>query len=115
MCTRFEQAVFVVDLGKLVRRARAKSFALRPRHIRVADLAFEPGTRRKRGALLALEPRHGRSGLAPDAVRAHHLDEHAFAQAAVGSPQTLARKRAADGVEGDRAGEHEAGASDTGA
>ena len=49
---RFEQTIFVVDLGELVGGARAKSLALGARDIRIVDLAFEPGPRRRRAALL---------------------------------------------------------------
>ena len=92
-CSGLEQTIFVVDLGKLVRGARAKSLALGARHVRIADLAFEPGPRRRRPALLPFEPCHDPSGFAPDAVGAHHLDQHAFAQAAIGDAQARARER----------------------
>ena len=46
----------------------------------------------------------------PHAVLAHHLHQHAFAQAAVGDAQPLARKGAADRFENGAAGEHQIGA-----
>ena len=55
---RFEHAVFVVDFGKLIGGAGAKAFALGARHIRIAELALEPGPRRQGAALLVLESRH---------------------------------------------------------
>src|SRR6202046_1476481 len=49
-------------------------------------------------------------GLSPHAVLAHHLDQHAFAQAAIGDAQARAREGAANGVEDGAAGEHQVGA-----
>src|SRR5262249_20912052 len=46
----------------------------------------------------------------PDAVLAHHLHQHALAQAAVGNPQPPAREGAAHSIENGAAGEHEIGA-----
>ena len=106
----FQQMKFVVDLGELVSGARAKTFALGARHIGIVDLAFEPGARGGRAAFVALEPRHDASGFAPHAVGAHHLDQHALAQTAIGDAQSLARKKSANGVEDGAAGEHEIGA-----
>ena len=52
-----------------------------------------------------------RHGLAiPHAVLAHHLHQHALAQAAVGDAQPLARERAADRFQDGAAGEHQVGA-----
>src|SRR6202040_2279579 len=48
--------------------------------------------------------------LAPDAVLAHHLDQHAFAQPAVGDPQPPARECAPDRSENGATGKHEIGA-----
>src|SRR4029077_12223607 len=56
--TRLEHAVFVVDLGELIGGAGAKAFALGAHHVRIAELALEPGSRRQGAALLVLEPRH---------------------------------------------------------
>src|SRR4029078_2036961 len=46
------------------------------------------------------------------AVLAHHLDQHAFAQATVGDAQAQQRKGAPEGIEYGAAGEHEIGALD---
>ena len=46
------------------------------------------------------------------AVLAHHLDQHAFAQAAVGDAQPRQRKGLADGIEDGAAREHQVGALD---
>ena len=40
-----EQAIFVVDLDQLEGGARTKAFLLGARHIRIGELAFEPGAR----------------------------------------------------------------------
>jgi hypothetical protein len=53
------------------------------------------------------------SAFAPNPVGAHHLDQHAFAQAAIGDAQALAGKKSADGVEDGTAGEHKVGALGT--
>src|ERR1700733_10239167 len=45
----------------------------------------------------------------PDTVLAHHLDENALAEAAVGDPQPRTGKGAADRFENGTAGEHEVG------
>ena len=52
----------------------------------------------------------------PTPRRRDHLHQHAFAQPAVGDPQPLTGKGAADGVENGATGEHEVGAlgADTG-
>ena len=81
----FEQVMLVVDFSKLVGRAGAKAFALGPRHIRVADLALEPSPRRRLATFLSLKPRHDASGFAPNSVGAHHLDQHALTQPAIGN------------------------------
>ena len=46
------------------------------------------------------------------AVLAHHLDQHAFAQAPVGDAQTRQREGFADRVENGAAGQHQIGALD---
>ncbi len=103
---RFQQMIFVVDLGELIGRAGAKSLTLGTGDIRIFDLALQPCARRRLAALFILEPRHDPSGFAPDAVGTHHFDQHALAQAAIGDAQPRARKRAADGVEDGAAGKH---------
>ena len=55
---RLEHAIFVVDFGELIGGAGAKAFTLGAHHVRVAELALEPGPRRQGAALLVLEPRH---------------------------------------------------------
>ena len=47
---------------------------------------------------------------APRSVFAHHLHQHALAQAAVGDAQPPARKHAADRIEDGAAGQHQVGA-----
>src|SRR5689334_2885297 len=48
-------------------------------------------------------------GFAPDAVLAHHFDQHAFAQSAIRDAQPPTREGAANGIENGAAGEHEIG------
>ncbi len=55
---RFEHMIFVVDFGELIGGAGAKAFALGAHHVRIAELALEPGPRRQCALLLVLEPRH---------------------------------------------------------
>jgi hypothetical protein len=50
------------------------------------------------------------SGFAPHAVGAHHLDQHALAQAAIGDAQSFARKKSPNGVEDGATGQHQIGA-----
>src|SRR6516164_9589946 len=52
---RFKHFVTLIDFGELERRARAETFAFGARHIRIADLAREPGARRRGPAFLVLE------------------------------------------------------------
>ena len=42
---RFENTRFVIDFGKLISGAGAKAFAFGAHHVRVAELALEPGPR----------------------------------------------------------------------
>src|SRR4029453_7687999 len=131
-----EQMVLVVDLDELEGGATAKTLALGARHVGVVELPLEPKLRRQRAALTRFDSdlertlawggvhfaagfglrlratiRLGRTRLAiPHPVVAHHLHQHAFAQPAVGDPQPLTGKRAADGVENCATGEHEVGA-----
>ena len=116
--------MLVVDLDQLEGGARAKALALGARHVGIVELALEPELREDCDLRLSLtrtlssrSPRPlffavtaRRHGCAPDAVLAHHLHQHAFAQAAVGDAQPLARKRAADRFEDGAAGEHQVGA-----
>src|SRR6516164_8754425 len=104
----FKHFVTLIDFGELERRPRAETFAFGARHIRIADLAREPGARRRGPAFLVLEPRHALIvlRLAPDAVLAHHFDQHAFAQPAIGDAQSLAREGAANGIENGAARKH---------
>jgi len=53
--------MFVVDLGQLERRARAKPFALGARHIGVVELALQPELRRMLMAPGVLEPNFERT------------------------------------------------------
>ena len=46
------------------------------------------------------------------AVLAHHLDQHALAQAPIGDPQPRQRERMADRVENGAARQHQIGALD---
>ena len=81
---RLEQMKLVVDFSELIGCTGAKALALSARYIGIVDLAFEPGARRRLATFLSLEPLHDASGFAPHAVRAHHFDQHALAETAVG-------------------------------
>ena len=125
---RFQKVVLVVDLDQLVGRARAKAFALGARHIRIVELALEPELGGERAALAgsspapSASPRRRRScahwarrwlarrSAAPHAVLAHHLHQHAFAQAAIGDAQARAREGAPDRLQDRAAGKHQVGA-----
>src|ERR1700722_18907882 len=50
--TLLEEMILVVDLGEFISRSRAKALPLGARHIRIAELAFEPSPRRQRAAFL---------------------------------------------------------------
>src|SRR6516162_4209475 len=129
--------MLIVDLYQLEGGAGAKTFALGARHVRVVELSFEPALRRRRTALARFEadleralagirihsdPTFGsdmalyghdqpksrhRPVATPHAILAHHLNQHAFAQPAVGHPQPLTGEGAPDGVENGATGKHQ--------
>ena len=114
----FQKTMPVVDLGKLEGGARAIAFAFGARDIRIVELAIEPQFGRQacascRALTRVFTPRSRR---APDPVGAHHLDQHALAQTAIGNAQPPAGECAADRFQDGAAGEHEIGAlgADTG-
>src|SRR5664279_2037222 len=64
------------------------------------------------GHALAHRERSRLSAYTDRAVLAHHLHQHALAQAAIGDPQPRQRKRTADRVENGAARQHQIGALD---
>ena len=122
----FEEMVLVVDLGELERGARAQPLALRLGDIGIVELALQPERGRQRTLLGGLDPHlqralatpplsprvsHGAAlRMVPRAILAHHLHQHAFAQAAVGDAQPRAWEGAADRLQDGAAGQHQVGA-----
>ena len=111
-----QEAEPVVDLDELVGRAAAVALGPRPRHVGVVELALEPERRGELAALGGLDPHPQVAPAAPGARPpgpvaaaltpaarpsakaprgAHHREEHALAQAAVGDAHRLGRPDAA--------------------
>ena len=116
--TFFEKSRLVVDLHQLVSGTRAHAFALGARDVRIVELTLQPLAGGLRSVRLfdanffrTLALCHAPSGrrlvaTVPCTVFAHHLHQHALAQAAVGDAKTRTRKRTPDRLEDRTAGEH---------
>src|SRR5204862_843402 len=80
-----------------------------PHHEGLADLILS----RREAPSRRMKPPTSECLARPEhAVLAHHLDQHALAQAAVGNPQSRQWKGVADRIEDGAAGEHQIGALD---